>query len=96
MTSQNLKRLNSYPEFRSILGVNSVKTYINSANLNPPVLIYPAGLINTRQRTRFRAKYPVNDWEVVNGTLFYRPKPIGVPVPAVQRINLEVIVPTPP
>ena len=79
MTSKELKRLNSYPEFRTILGVNSIKTFINSANAVPAVpLIYPAGL-NTRQRTRFRAKFPINDFEVVNNTLFYRTKPPGAP-----------------
>ena len=86
MTSKELKRLNSYPEFRSILGVNSVKAYINSANAVPGIpLVYPA--LNTRQRNRFRAKFPVNDWEVHQNTLFYRPIPIGGPAPAVQRIN---------
>ena len=95
MTSNQLKRFNSYPEFRTIIGINSVKNYLNSARLNPPVLVYPAVAQTTRQRTRFRAKFPVNDWEVHNNTLFYRPKPPGAPA-GVQRIDLEVIVPQPP
>ena len=95
MTSNQIKKLNSYPEWHTILQLNAVKAYVNSINLVPPVPVYPPNIANVRQIKRYDKKFG-HDFEVHNNTLYYRPKPVGHIGPALPRINLEVIVPTPP
>ena len=93
MTSVKIKRMNSYPEFKTANGINTVKDYILSLNHNQPPA-YPPNL-NTRQRLRWFRKFPINDWVVQNNTLFYRPRlpPPNQPNQHNQRIILQVIDP---
>ena len=90
MSSTQLRRLNSYSEFRTQAGLNSVIAYVHSLT-NPP-LVFPAGL-NVRQRARFIQKFGQGDWRVANNVLFYNPPTNGVA--GQGRINLEVIAPNP-
>ena len=90
MSSTQLRRLNSYSEFRTQAGLNSVIAYVHSLT-NPP-LFFPAGL-NVRQRARFIQKFGQGDWRVANNVLFYNPPTNGVA--GQGRINLEVIQPNP-
>ena len=93
MTSVKIKRMNSYPEFKTANGINTVKDYILSLNHNQPPA-YPPNL-NTRQRLRWFRKFPINDWVVHINTLFYRPRlpPPNQPNQHNQRIILQVIDP---
>ena len=97
MTSVELRRLNAYPELKTLAGINSVIDYVNSL-IHPPILI-PAGL-NVRQRNRFVAKYGQGDWRVQIGaygarTLFYNPPTNNLAAGQQNRINLEVVPPNP-
>ena len=81
MSSQELKKLNHYPEFRTNNGINDIITFIANGNL-------PNGL-NPRQTARYNIKFGVNSGFVVrnhNGqqTLFYNPN---------ANIDLEVVRP---
>ena len=92
MTSVQLRRLNAYPELKTIAGINSVIQYVQS--LNQPPIVLPAG-INNRQRARFIVKFGNGDWRVANNRLFYTPPTNNLHAGQANRINLEVIPPNP-
>jgi hypothetical protein len=79
MTSRELKRLNHYPEFRTNAGITNIIDFISEG-------VFPQGL-NTRQRTRYNAKFGAGSGFVVrnnNQTLHYNPN---------ANIDLEVVKP---
>ena len=86
MSSLELRKLNLYPELKTVAGIQSVVTY-----LTPPNNVVPVGL-NQRQRARFIQKFGNGDWRIdAHNTLFYNP-PTNNHV-GQGRINLEVIPP---
>ena len=93
MTSVEIKKLNAYPEFRTVAGINGVIAYVNSFPLPPAAHVFPPGL-NARQRTRFQEKFGNGDWVVHVNTLMYNPLTIGGVAPGafgVGRVRLIVI-----
>ena len=62
--TQELNRLNHYPEFTTNAGINAVIEFINDGAL-------PAGL-NARQSARYQQKFGAGSgFEVANGRLYY-------------------------
>ena len=79
MTSRELKRLNHYPEFRTNAGIEEIFDFIVNA-------VFPLEF-NTRQRTRYNAKFGAGSGFVVrnnNQELHYNPN---------GNIDLEVVRP---
>jgi len=78
MTSLELRKINNYPEWNTLDGINSVINFIQNEEI-------PEGL-NARQQQRFQQKFDNGNWVVEDELLFYRP-PVIAEEP---RINLVV------
>ena len=77
MATQELNRLNHYPEFTTNAGIQNIIHFINNNQL-------PAGL-NARQSARFQQKFGAGSgFVVIHGRLHYNPN---------AQINLEVVSP---
>ena len=77
MATQELNRLNHYPEFQTNAGIQSIIDFVDNDQL-------PPGL-NARQTARFQQKFgPNSGFDAGNGQLFYSPN---------AQIHLEVVRP---
>ena len=90
LQSNDVKRLNAYPEFKTDQGIDGVIAYLNSKVNNDDPLIYPAN-INSRQRKRYDEKYR-NNFIVVDNEIKYEPPQHNGDVNAV-KISLLVVRP---
>ena len=71
LQSNNIKRLNAYPEFKTDQGIDGVIVYLNSKANNDDPLVYPAN-ITRWQKNRYDEKYGHN-FILVDKEIKYEP-----------------------